>query len=123
MVERDQQGLDIPNTATHQVEAQRGTDVVLTLDEPLQWETEQSLIDEVTATHAQGGMAVVVDVTNGDVLAMASIDGASGTTPAAPVGPDRADPAADGPVRARLDQQADHAVDRDPGRPRARPTR
>ena len=82
VVETDQQGLDIPNTATHQVEAQRGDDVELTLDEPLQWETEQSLIDEVTATHAQGGMAVVEDVTNGDVLAMASIDGASGTTPA-----------------------------------------
>ena len=85
VVERDQQGLDIPNTATHEIEARRGTDIVLTLDEPLQWETEQSLIDEVAATNAKGGMAVVVDTTNGDVLAMASIDGASGDRAAAPV--------------------------------------
>lgn len=90
VVERDQQGLDIPNTATHQIDAQRGTDIVLTLDEPLQWETEQSLIDEVTATKARGGMAVVVDTTNGQVLAMASIDGASGVTPAHASGPTEA---------------------------------
>jgi cell division protein FtsI (penicillin-binding protein 3) len=87
VVERDQQGLDIPNTARTQVESRRGTDIVLTLDEPLQWETEQSLIDEVAATKAKGGMAVVVDTTNGNVLAMASIDGASGNTPAHPSGP------------------------------------
>ena len=63
---------------------------MLTLDEPLQWETEQSLIDEVTATKAKGGMAVVVDTTNGDVLAMASIDGASGNAPPRPSGPTEA---------------------------------
>jgi cell division protein FtsI (penicillin-binding protein 3) len=82
VVERDQQGLDIPNTARHEKEARRGTNVVLTLDESLQWEAEQALIDEVTATRAKGGMAVVVDVTNGDVLAMASIDGATANSPA-----------------------------------------
>lgn len=87
VVERDQQGLDIPNTASHQVEARRGTDVVLTLDESLQWEAEQSLIDQVTATRAKGGMAVVVDVTNGDVLALASVEGASMSHPPRPTGP------------------------------------
>ncbi|HTD50348.1 MAG TPA: penicillin-binding protein 2, partial [Acidimicrobiia bacterium] len=87
VVERDQQGLDIPNTATHQVEARRGTDIVLSLDESLQWQTEQSLIDEVGATSARGGMAVVVDTTNGAVLAMASIDGANGATPPHPSTP------------------------------------
>ena len=83
-VERDPQGLDI---SSQQLQGQRGSDVVLTLDEPLQWQTEQSLIDEVTATGAKGGMAVVMDVTNGDVVAMASIEGASGNTPARPSGP------------------------------------
>ena len=86
VVEQDQQGLDIPGTATHQVEARRGSDIELTLDESLQWEAEQSLIDEVTATRAEGGMAVVVDVTNGDVLALASVEGAKGSTPARPSG-------------------------------------
>jgi cell division protein FtsI (penicillin-binding protein 3) len=87
VVERDQQGQEIPNTASHQVEARRGTDIVLTLDEPLQWETEQSLIDEVTATHAKGGMGVVVDVATGDVLSLASIEGATATSPARPSSP------------------------------------
>ena len=87
VVERDQEGQEIPNTATNQVDARRGTDIVLTLDEPLQWETEQSLIDEVTASHAKGGMAVVVDVTNGDVLSLASVVGASAAGPARPSAP------------------------------------
>jgi cell division protein FtsI (penicillin-binding protein 3) len=90
VVERDQQGLDIPNTASHEIDAERGTDIVLTLDEPLQWETEQSLIDEVNATQAKGGMAVVVDTANGDVLAMASIEGASGNSPTHVSGPTEA---------------------------------
>ena len=87
VVERDQQGLEIPDSATHELQAERGSDIVTTIDEPLQWETEQSLIDEVSATRAKGGMAVVVDVTTGDVVAMASIDGATADSPARPSGP------------------------------------
>jgi cell division protein FtsI (penicillin-binding protein 3) len=90
VVERDQQGQEIPNTASHQLDARRGTDIVLTLDEPLQWETEQSLIDEVTATNAKGGMAVVMDVATGDVLSLASIEGATATSPARPSSPTEA---------------------------------
>ncbi len=84
IVERDQQGLDIPNTATHQVEARRGSDLMLTLDESLQWRAEQALIDQVTATSAKGGMAAVVDVTTGDVLALASVEGANANASAHP---------------------------------------
>jgi cell division protein FtsI (penicillin-binding protein 3) len=87
VVERDQEGQEIPNTSSHRIDARRGTDIVLTLDEPLQWETEQSLIDQVTATNAKGGMAVVIDVTNGDVLSLASIEGTSAAGPARPSGP------------------------------------
>ncbi len=87
VVERDQEGQEIPNTASHQRDARRGRDIVLTLDEPLQWETEQSLIDQVTATHAKGGMAVVVDVTTGDVLSLASVEGASADQPPRTSGP------------------------------------
>ena len=87
VVERDQQGLDIPGTASHQVEARRGSDLVLTLDESLQWQAEQALVDQVTATSAKGGMAAVVDVTTGAVLALASVDGATAGTPARPSGP------------------------------------
>jgi cell division protein FtsI (penicillin-binding protein 3) len=79
VVEQDQQGRDIPNTERHRVEARRGTDVMLTLDRDLQYEVESSLLDQVIATSAKGGMAVVVDVTNGDVLAMATVQGATAT--------------------------------------------
>jgi cell division protein FtsI (penicillin-binding protein 3) len=87
VVERDEQGLDIPGTASHEIEARRGSDLVLTIDESLQWQAEQALVDQVSATNAKGGMAAVVDVTTGDVLALASVNGvASGELP----GPSRA---------------------------------
>jgi cell division protein FtsI (penicillin-binding protein 3) len=79
VVEQDQQGRDIPGTERHRVEAQRGTDLMLTLDRDLQYEVESSLLDQVIATAAKGGMAVVVDTTTGDVLAMATVQGASAT--------------------------------------------
>lgn len=82
VVEQDQQGRDIPGTQRHRVEAKRGTDVMLTLDRDLQYEVESSLLDQVVATSAKGGMAAVVDTTTGDVLAMATIEGASAQGPA-----------------------------------------
>jgi cell division protein FtsI (penicillin-binding protein 3) len=79
VVERDQQGRDIPNTQRKRVEPRRGTDLVLTIDEALQYQVESSLIDQVTSTAAKGGMAVIVDVQTGDVLAMATVQGATDT--------------------------------------------
>jgi cell division protein FtsI (penicillin-binding protein 3) len=67
--------------------AKRGQDVVLTIDSSLQWQTEQSLLHGVEAMNARGGTAVVVDVQTGDVLAMATVDGATDTEPAQPAGP------------------------------------
>jgi cell division protein FtsI (penicillin-binding protein 3) len=82
VVEQDPLGHDIPNTERTQVDARRGTDVVLTLDEDMQWQAEYSLLDQVKATNANGGMAVVLDVQTGDVLAMASVRGAKNGEPA-----------------------------------------
>lgn len=82
VVEQDPLGHDIPDTQRTRVEAQRGTDLVLTIDEDLQWQAEYSLLDQVKATGAKSGMAVVIDVTDGDVVAMATVQGASATTPA-----------------------------------------
>jgi cell division protein FtsI/penicillin-binding protein 2 len=80
-VERDPQGNDIPG-GRHQVRpSQRGEDLVLTLDEALQWNTEQALIQGVNAANAKGGIAIVTDVQTGDVLAMASVDGATNDHP------------------------------------------
>ena len=81
-VERDQRGRDIPNTQRRNVPARPGTDLVLTVDEGLQYQVESSLIDQVTATAAKGGMAVIIDVHTGDVVAMATVDGATNGVPA-----------------------------------------
>ncbi len=81
-VERDPQGNDIPG-GHHQVRAaQRGSDLVLTVDQSLQWNTEQALAQQVVAAHARGGTAVIADVRSGDILAMATVDGATDTLPA-----------------------------------------
>jgi cell division protein FtsI (penicillin-binding protein 3) len=77
VVEQDPQGHDIPNTQHARVGARRGTDVVLTIDEDLQWQAERSLLDQVIAQHAKGGMAAVIDVATGDVLSMATVRGAT----------------------------------------------
>jgi cell division protein FtsI (penicillin-binding protein 3) len=45
---------------------------------------ERVLSDEVTKTKAKGGMAVLADVKTGDVLAMATVDGATTDTSAHP---------------------------------------
>jgi cell division protein FtsI (penicillin-binding protein 3) len=83
-VERDPQGNDIPGGERQVKPAKRGQDVVLTIDSSLQWRTEQALLQGVTSMNAQGGMAIVVDVQTGDVLAMATVDGATDTEPAHP---------------------------------------
>lgn len=75
VVEQDPQGHDIPNTQRTRVDARRGTDVQLTIDQDLQWQTEASLLDQVEAQGAKGGMAVVLDVATGDVVAMATVHG------------------------------------------------
>jgi cell division protein FtsI (penicillin-binding protein 3) len=84
VVERDQHGRDIPNTQRKRIEARPGTDLVLSLDQALQYQVEQSLADQVTATAAKGGMAVIVDAQTGDVLAMATVQGPAKGQPARP---------------------------------------
>jgi cell division protein FtsI (penicillin-binding protein 3) len=81
-VERDPQGNDIPGGERQVSPAERGQDLVLTIDSSLQWYTEQALTQGVTSMNAKGGTAVIVDVQTGDVLAMATVDGASDTQPA-----------------------------------------
>jgi cell division protein FtsI (penicillin-binding protein 3) len=88
VVEQDPDGHDIPNTQRARVVSRRGTDVALTIDQNLQWESEYALLDQVQATRAKGGMAAVVDVTNGDVLAMATVHGTTATRTARVAKPD-----------------------------------
>ncbi len=50
-----------------------GTGLELTLDEQLQYVTEQSLGAEVLASHAKSGVAVVMDTRTGQILSMADL--------------------------------------------------
>ena len=53
-----------------------GTGIELTLDESVQYVTEQALAAEIVASHATSGTAVIMDVKTGDILAMANLDAA-----------------------------------------------
>jgi cell division protein FtsI/penicillin-binding protein 2 len=83
-VERDPQGNDIPGGETTLKPAKRGKDIVLTIDQSVQANTEHVLTQQVEDAGAKGGMAIVADVLTGDILAMASVDGASEDRPAGP---------------------------------------
>lgn len=81
-VEHDARGRSLPG-GEHQVRpAERGVDLVLTIDESLQFETERVLAEEVANAKAKGGMAIVADTRTGDILAMATVDGATEGVPA-----------------------------------------
>ncbi|MGZ4690128.1 MAG: penicillin-binding transpeptidase domain-containing protein [Acidimicrobiia bacterium] len=82
VAEEDPNGREIPATERIDDPARRGGDLVLSLDQSLQYEVEQQLTAQVNSAHARGGIAIVADVKTGDILAMASADGAQGSTPA-----------------------------------------
>src|SRR5437764_6137826 len=56
------------------VEAQRerGADVVLTLDEQIQYIAERELVAAISKTHALAGSVVVMNPNNGEILALAN---------------------------------------------------
>ena len=68
---------DVLSTSSS-VESQGGSDITLTLDKSIQRAAEESLASNIQRlyklgrTDCHGGAAIVIDVTNGDVLAMAS---------------------------------------------------
>ncbi|MGH8980976.1 MAG: peptidoglycan D,D-transpeptidase FtsI family protein, partial [Acidimicrobiales bacterium] len=74
-------GVQLPGTAvTKKAAAVAGTGLELTLDEPLQYTAEQYLAQEIVASHAQSGEAVVMDVQTGQILAMANLVASSSTS-------------------------------------------
>ncbi len=85
--EEDPNGREIPATQQVDQPAHRGGDLVLTLDQSLQYEVEKQLTAQVDRTDARGGIAIVADVTTGDVLAMASVDGKTSRHQARPAPP------------------------------------
>lgn len=71
--ETDVAGRTMPHTPERRVNAQDGLDVVLTIDEVIQYLAEKAVdkaIEEYKAIN--GAMAIVMDPRNGDILAMTS---------------------------------------------------
>ncbi|MCU1358394.1 MAG: Penicillin-binding protein 2 [Acidimicrobiales bacterium] len=88
--EKDPHGRTIAGGRRRLEPAKPGTDLYLTLDQSLQYETEQALTDQVTATGAKGAMAVIMKPSTGEILSMASVsrhadDTVSGTGDARPL--------------------------------------
>jgi cell division protein FtsI (penicillin-binding protein 3) len=70
----------------------RGNDLILSLDQSLQYELERALVDAVGAATAKGGLAIVEDTRTGSILAMANVtgDGAGAARPSSPTEHNRA---------------------------------
>ena len=73
VVQRTPDDVQLPGGTSTRTAAVPGSGIELTLDEPLQYVTEQSLASEITTAHAKSGIAVVMDSRTGDVLAMANL--------------------------------------------------
>jgi len=66
-------GQGLPGSPTQVVGARQGTGLVLTLDEPLQFEVRKDLAARISDTHASGGVAIVEDTHTGGILAMVDL--------------------------------------------------
>ncbi len=73
LLEQDPSGRPIPQGSRSLEPATPGTDVVLSLDQDLQYQSEQALAAVVHASHAKGGSLVVMDPHSGDLLALANM--------------------------------------------------
>ncbi|HTZ08047.1 MAG TPA: penicillin-binding protein 2 [Acidimicrobiales bacterium] len=87
-VESSPSGVPLPGGTVRSTPGVAGDGIELTVDEPLQYVTEQSLESEVLASHAKSGIAVVMNTHTGDILAMANV--VASTHPASAPPPARA---------------------------------
>lgn len=71
--EHDPRGRTIAGGAEAVEPARPGTDVYLTLDQSLQYESERAIGEKVAATGATSGMVVMMRPSTGEILAMASV--------------------------------------------------
>jgi cell division protein FtsI (penicillin-binding protein 3) len=73
LIERGADGRTIAGGERRLTPASPGEDLVLTIDRSLQYEVERALADEMIATNAHGGTAIVTDPATGEILAMANM--------------------------------------------------
>ncbi|MHB1711802.1 MAG: penicillin-binding protein 2 [Acidimicrobiales bacterium] len=83
-------GVALPGRpSTPSIAPRAGTGIELTIGESVQYVAEQTLAAEVVASKAQGGIAIVMDVKTGNILAMANIQatpGGSASSAGSPAG-------------------------------------
>jgi cell division protein FtsI (penicillin-binding protein 3) len=93
-------GVPLPGKTTQSSPMVPGTGIELTIDEPLQYVTEQSLGAEILASHAKSGIAIVMNTKTGDILSMANLVAHTVQPPAPKVvtPPPSAPPAAGSPA-------------------------
>jgi cell division protein FtsI (penicillin-binding protein 3) len=72
VAERDTQGHIIPGGIVKAQDAVDGQDIYLTIDKDIQYKAQSELKAAVKKFGAKGGSVVVMDPTNGEILAMAS---------------------------------------------------
>jgi cell division protein FtsI (penicillin-binding protein 3) len=72
VLEQDPLGRRIPQGVYNEVPPVPGSDLVLTIDPDIELAAERALEQASKATHANGGMVVVLDPRSGEILAMAS---------------------------------------------------
>ena len=73
--EKDVFGNMIPGSKQTYIEPIDGADIVLTIDSPIQYLAQKELSETVQEFNAKGGNVVIMDVNNGEVLAMADYPG------------------------------------------------
>ena len=73
LLEQDPKGRPIPSGQRRLKPPTPGTDIVLTVDQPLQYVAERALYEAVRKNHAKGGSVVVLAPSTGEVLAMANL--------------------------------------------------
>jgi cell division protein FtsI (penicillin-binding protein 3) len=83
-IERNDDGLPIPGGRTEVTPPVPGHDLALTIDRETQWLAEQLVAEQVEATGAAGGLAVVMQTSTGELLAAASVDAGADGGPAGP---------------------------------------
>ncbi len=84
----DPQGLLIPGGLEEYRAPVPGDDLVLSIDEPLQYDAEQALAQAIVAANAKSGIAILMDRKTGEILADAQLTMPSASTtktPAVPV--------------------------------------
>ena len=73
MVKQASRGRSLPGTSHIVSQARPGTDLVLTVDRSMQYQTEQGLLARVNELSAKGGNAIILDTKTGEVLSIASV--------------------------------------------------